>query len=73
MINEIEVNPALHDFGDADLVGQYEPYDCRCRYLCRDGVGKILTVLLPTLGMMMFPIFTVYVTQIYTRNRKSDS
>ena len=36
-------------------------------------VGKILTVLLPTLGMMMFPIFTVYVTQIYTRNRKSDS
>ena len=36
-------------------------------------VGKILTVLLPTLGMMMFPIFTVDVTQIYTRNRKSDS
>ena len=35
--------------------------------------GRVLSVLLAALGMMMFPIFTVYVTQIYTRNRKSDS
>ena len=33
-------------------------------------VGRILSVLLAALGMMMFPIFTVYVTNILTKNKK---
>ena len=33
-------------------------------------VGRILSVLLAALGMMMFPIFTVYVTNILTRTKK---
>lgn len=32
-------------------------------------IGKVVTVLLPSLGMMMFPIFTVYVVQQFTRNK----
>ena len=28
-------------------------------------VGKVLAVLLPALGMMFFPIFTIYVTNMY--------
>ena len=28
------------------------------------GVGRVLSVLLAALGMMMFPIFTVYVTSL---------
>ena len=32
--------------------------------------GKILSVLLAALGMMMFPIFTVYVTSLVQRANK---
>ena len=70
---EIEVNPALHDFGDAIWWASMNLTTVGADIFAVTAVGKILTVLLPTLGMMMFPIFTVYVTQIYTRNRKSDS
>ena len=70
---EIEVNPALHDFGDAIWWASMNLTTVGANIFAVTAVGKILTVLLPTLGMMMFPIFTVYVTQIYTRNRKSDS
>ena len=34
------------------------------------GVGKVLSVLLAALGMMMFPIFTVYVTNLVTQRNK---
>lgn len=70
---EIEVNPALHDFGDAIWWASMNLTTVGANIFAVTAIGKILTVLLPTLGMMMFPIFTVYVTQIYTRNRKSDS
>ena len=70
---EIEVNPALHDFGDAIWLASMNLTTVGANIFAVTAIGKILTVLLPTLGMMMFPIFTVYVTQIYTRNRKSDS
>ena len=33
-------------------------------------VGKVLSVLLAALGMMMFPIFTVYVTNILTKHNQ---
>ena len=33
-------------------------------------VGKVLTVLLPGLGMVLFPLFTVYVTHIVRRTTK---
>ncbi len=34
------------------------------------GVGRVLSVLLAALGMMMFPIFTVYVTNLITQRNK---
>lgn len=34
--------------------------------------GKVITILLPTLGMMMFPIFTTYILQEYTHKKESD-
>ena len=61
------------DFGDAIWWASMNLTTVGADIFAVTAVGKILTVLLPTLGMMMFPIFTVYVTQIYTRNRKSDS
>lgn len=36
------------------------------------GVGRILSVLLAALGMMMFPIFTVYVTNLITGRGKQS-
>lgn len=33
-------------------------------------VGRVIAVILAALGMMMFPIFTVYVTSLITRRRK---
>ena len=61
------------DFGDAIWWASMNLTTVGANIFAVTAIGKILTVLLPTLGMMMFPIFTVYVTQIYTRNRKSDS
>lgn len=38
------------------------------------GVGRVLSVLLAALGMMMFPIFTVYVTNLITkRNQEAEN
>jgi voltage-gated potassium channel len=34
-------------------------------------VGKVLTVLLPALGMILFPLFTVYVTHLVQRSKSS--
>ncbi len=35
-------------------------------------IGKIFCVMLPSLGMMFFPIFTTYVLQEYAPDKKSD-
>lgn len=70
---EIHVNSDLHSFGDAIWWACMNLTTVGAEIFAVTVIGKILTVLLPTLGMMMFPIFTVYVTQIYTRNRKSGS
>ena len=32
-------------------------------------IGKIICVILPIIGMAMFPVFTVYVTSLYDRQR----
>jgi voltage-gated potassium channel len=36
-------------------------------------VGKVLAAMLPALGMMFFPIFTIYVTDIYNVNHNDKS
>ncbi len=36
------------------------------------GIGKVLSVLLAALGMMMFPIFTVYITNVMEVAMKKD-
>ena len=36
-------------------------------------VGRILSVVLAAIGMMMFPIFTVYITNILTRHHQEGT
>lgn len=33
-------------------------------------IGKIICVILPIIGMAMFPVFTVYVTSLYDKQRR---
>lgn len=70
---EVRINPAVHDFGDAVWWACMNLTTVGADIVAVTLIGKVLTVLLPTMGMLMFPIFTVYVTQLYTRNRQQDS
>jgi hypothetical protein len=33
-------------------------------------IGKVLAVVLPTMGMLVLPLFTAYVTSIFARGAK---
>ena len=65
---EREVNPAIDGFGDAMMWA--------CMNLTTLGtsteavtiLGKVLTIMLPIFGMLLFPVFTAYVVQRFTGN-----
>ena len=67
---EVGVNPHLHGFGNALWWAWMGVTTVGAAIFPVTAIGKILAVLLPALGMMFFPIFTIYVTDIY--NIKSD-
>lgn len=66
---EVFVNPHLHGFGNALWWAWMGVTTVGAAIFPVTAVGKTLAVLLPILGMMMFPIFTIYVTTVYTKNR----
>lgn len=67
---EALVNEHLHGFGDALWWAWMNVTTVGAEIFAVTPIGKIITVLLPTLGMMMFPVFTTYVLQQYTRHSK---
>lgn len=67
---EIGVNPRLDNFGDALWWAWMNVTTVGAEIFPVTATGKVACVLLPMLGMMFFPIFTVYVSQLYTS--KSD-
>ncbi|MEG1864343.1 MAG: two pore domain potassium channel family protein [Alistipes sp.] len=69
---EIVVNPQLHSFGNALWWAWMNVTTVGAPIFAVTTIGKITTVLLPTLGMMMFPIFTTYIFKQYTHKRESD-
>ncbi|MEG1621753.1 MAG: two pore domain potassium channel family protein [Alistipes sp.] len=64
---EILVNPDLHRFGDALWWAWMNATTVGAAIYPVTAVGKVLTVLLPIMGMMMFPIFTIYITTVCVR------
>lgn len=70
---EFGVNPELHTFMDAVWWACMNVTTIGAQIFAVTTIGKILTVVLPIFGMLLFPVFTVYVTQIYTRNPKDGS
>lgn len=68
---EILVNPRLHGFGNALWWAWMNVTTVGAEIFPVTVIGKIICILLPTLGMMMFPIFTTYILQEYTRKKES--
>ncbi len=66
---EIGVNPHLDSFGNALWWAWMGVTTVGAAIFPVTVVGKIFAVLLPILGMMMFPIFTIYVTELYTHRK----
>lgn len=67
---EMGINPHLDSFGNALWWAWMGVTTVGAAIFPVTAVGKVFAVLLPILGMMMFPIFTIYVTDLYN-HRKS--
>ena len=69
---EILVNDKLHGFGNDLWWAWMNVTTVGAEIFAVTAIGKVITILLPTLGMMMFPIFTTYILQEYTHKKESD-
>ncbi|MEG1643378.1 MAG: ion channel [Bacteroidales bacterium] len=66
-ILEHKVNPMVSTYGDSLWWAFMDVTTVGSNIYAVTSIGKILSVLLAALGMMMFPIFTVYITSIVQR------
>ncbi len=69
---EQPVNPKLDGFGNALWWAWMNVTTVGAAIFPVTTVGKVTCVLLPSLGMMFFPIFTTYVLQEYAPKKKTD-
>ena len=69
---ELPVNPHLHGFGNALWWAWMNVTTVGAAIFPVTAIGKLFSVLLPSLGMMFFPIFTTYVLQEYSHKKESD-
>ena len=65
---EVGVNERLNGFGNALWWAWMNVTTVGAAIFPVTAIGKVLAVMLPALGMMFFPIFTIYVTNIYSLN-----
>lgn len=63
---EAPVNNAVHGFGDALWWACMNMTTVGAEIFPVTAIGKVICVILPIIGMAMFPVFTVYVTSLYT-------
>lgn len=67
---EHKVNPLVVVYGDALWWAFMDVTTVGSNIIAVTTTGRVLSVLLAALGMMMFPIFTVYVTSLITKKNK---
>ena len=67
---EIDVNDQLRNFGNALWWATMNATTVGSTITPITVTGKLLSALLPAIGMMFFPIFTIYVTDIYNSKSK---
>lgn len=65
---EAPVNSSVRSFGDALWWAWMNVTTVGAEFFPMTLAGKIICVLLPVLGMAMFPVFTVYVSSLYEHN-----
>lgn len=69
---ELGVNPLVTDYSDALWWASMDATTVGSNIIAVTPVGKVLSVLLAALGMMMFPIFTVYVTNLIQKHNHDE-
>lgn len=62
---EAPVNSAVQGFGDALWWACMNMTTVGAEIFPVTAIGKVICVILPIIGMAMFPVFTVYVTSLY--------
>lgn len=67
---EHKVNPLVTGYGDALWWAFMDVTTVGSNIIAVTVTGRVLSVLLAALGMMMFPIFTVYVTSLFKKKNK---
>lgn len=70
---EHPVNPGVTNYKDALWWAAMDVTTVGSNISAMTGVGRVLSVVLAAMGMMMFPIFTVYVTNLVTRHNQEGS
>ncbi len=61
---EANVNPMLHSFWDSLWYSCMTATTAGCNISAVTAVGKVISVLLALAGMMLLPVFTVYLTDL---------
>lgn len=69
---EVPVNRQLHGFGDALWWACMNLTTVGAALLPVTTAGKVLCVLLPVLGMLLFPVFTAYILSVYRSSGKKE-
>lgn len=70
---EASINPALHSFGDAIWWAFMNMTTVGAALQPITAIGKILAVLLPLCGMMVLPLFTVYISNIFKQTKRETA
>ena len=66
---EVNVNPMLHSFWDSLWYSCMTATTAGCNITAVTNVGRVISVLLALAGMMLLPVFTVYLTNLIRTGR----
>ncbi len=69
---EFGVNSEVKSFGDAIWWALMDMTTVGSNIVAKTTIGRIISVLLAASGMMLFPIFTVYITKVFDRNDRAE-
>ena len=68
---EVNSNPMLHSFWDSLWYACMTATTAGCDIAAVTSVGRVISILLALAGMMLLPVFTVYLTTLIRTGRVS--
>ena len=69
---EVGVNPMLHSFWDSLWYSCMTATTAGCNISAMTSMGRVISVLLALAGMMLLPVFTVYLTDLIRTGRVKE-